>query len=228
MAVMAKVPAAGEVKTRLCPPLTPAQAAGLAGCFLQDRVEQLAAVPSADPMVAFAPPEREPELRRLLGPEVRLVVQRGADLGARLDGLLTELLADGYPGAIAVDADSPTLPTAFLRRACAALLDDAADVVVGPCEDGGYYLVGLRRPVPALFRDIPWSTPAVLPETVRRARALELRLGLLPPWFDVDREPDLARLRAPAASGAGGAAGGGAEPAYRPRRTLAFLEAELP
>ncbi|HEV8674399.1 MAG TPA: TIGR04282 family arsenosugar biosynthesis glycosyltransferase [Methylomirabilota bacterium] len=220
VAVMAKVPTAGEVKTRLCPPLTPVQAATLARCFLQDRVEQLGALEAADPLVAFAPPEGEAEMRELLPNAVRLVPQSGADLGARLDRLLSDLLADGYPGAIAVDADSPTLPTAFLGRACAHLLDETADVVVGPCEDGGYYLLGLRRPAPALFREMPWSTPAVLDETLARARRLGLRVALLPAWFDVDREEDLARLRA-----GGPPAGSPAGPPFSPRRTLAFLEA---
>lgn len=214
LAVVAKVPAPGEVKTRLCPPLVATEAAALARCFLLDRVEQLAAVPGGDPLVAFTPREREDELRSLLPAGVRLVAQNGIDLGTRLDRLLTDLLAEGYVGAIAVDADSPTLPTAFLHRACRSLLGGPTDVVVGPCEDGGYYLIGLRAPAPALFRDIPWSTPSVLEETVARARWLGLRLTLLPRWFDIDRGEDLARLRV-------GAAGG---EAFHPRRTLAFLE----
>ena len=218
LAVMAKVPAAGEVKTRLCPPLAPAEAAALARCFLLDRVEQLAAVADADRLVAFAPREREAEVRALLGAGVRLVPQAGVDLGARLDHLLTSLLVEGYPGAIAVDADSPTLPTAFVERAGRLLVEDAADVVLGPCEDGGYYLIGLRRPAPALFRAMPWSTPAVTEETVARARRLGLRLGLLPRWFDVDRGEDLERLRQPASA---------PPEAFQPPRTLAFL-AELP
>jgi len=152
----------------------------------------------------------------LLPPGVRLVPQTGTDLGARLDRLLTDLLAEGYAGAIAVDADSPTLPTAFLQRACGDLLADTADVVVGPCEDGGYYLIGLRAPAPALFDGMPWSTPHVLEETVTRVRWLGLRLTLLPRWFDVDRSEDLARLRAAAAV---------TPEAFRPPRTLAFLEA---
>jgi hypothetical protein len=217
VAIMAKVPAAGEVKTRLCPPLTPVQAAGLARCFLQDRVAQLREISTVAPVVAFTPPEREPEVRALLPDGVRLVPQQGADLGARLDRLLTDLLAEGAVGAIAVDADSPTLPTEFVRRACVHLAEREADVVLGPCDDGGYYLIGLRQAAPALFREMPWSTPAVLDETVARARRLGLRLALLPPWFDVDRGEDLERLRASAHTPG----------AHQPRRTLAFLAREL-
>ena len=218
LAVMAKVPAAGEVKTRLCPPLTPAAAATLARCFLQDRVEQLATLEGSDALVAFAPPEGEAELRALLPAGTRLVPQVGADLGARLDRLLSDLLAEGYAGAAAVDADSPTLPTRFLRRAGEILRDETADVVIGPSDDGGYYLIGLRTPVPALFQDMPWSTPAVLDETLARARRLGLRLALLPAWFDVDRGVDLARLRTGET---------GAPDAFRPPRTLAFVRDEL-
>jgi rSAM/selenodomain-associated transferase 1 len=217
VAIMAKVPAAGEVKTRLCPPLTPAQAAGLARCFLQDRIAQLREIPTVTPVVAFTPPEREPELGPLLPDGVRLVPQRGADLGARLDRLLTDLIAEGAEGAIAVDADSPTLPTEFVRRACAHLAEPGVDVVLGPCDDGGYYLIGLRQAAPELFREMPWSTSAVLDETVARARRLGLRLLLLPSWFDVDRGADLERLRASVH----------APDAHRPPRTLAFLAREL-
>jgi len=215
LAVMAKVPAAGVVKTRLCPPLQPTGAAALARCFLLDRVEQLATVDGTDRIVAFAPAEREGEMRALVPAGVRLVPQAGVDLGARLDRLLTDLLAEGYAAAIALDADSPTLPTAFVETACRGLLDRTADVVVGPCDDGGYYLIGLRTPAPVLFRQMPWSTAAVLTETVDRAKRAGLRLTLLPPWFDVDRAEDLARLRRSAE----------APEAFRPRRTLAFLDA---
>src|SRR5262245_1465031 len=209
---MAKVPAAGQVKTRLCPPLAPDEAAALATCFLLDRIEQLHEVVDGDPMVAFAPRDREADMRFRVPAGVRLVPQEGADLGARLDRILSDLLMEGYIGAIAVDADSPTLPTAYIQRACDELLRGVADVVVGPCEDGGYYLIGLRLPAPGLFAAMPWSTPVVTAETLDRARRLGLGLALLPSWFDVDRGEDLARLRTAEASGG-----------FRPRRTLAFL-----
>jgi uncharacterized protein len=212
VAIMAKVPIAGAVKTRLCPPLRPNEAATLARCFLQDRVDQLAALPLGEPMVAFTPPGQAAAVRSLVPPKVRLIPQAGEDLGARLDRVLTDLLAEGYAGAIAVDADSPTLPSAYLEAACCHLQEGRADVVIGPSEDGGYYLIGLRQPAPALFRTMAWSTPAVLPETLARVGEARLRLHLLPAWFDVDRGADLERLLAPPP-----------EEAFRPRRTLAFI-----
>jgi len=84
--------------------------------------------------------------------------------------------------------------------------------VLGPCEDGGYYLIGLRAPQPALFEDMPWSTERVLALTVGRARDRQLGIHLLPVWFDVDTEPDLRRLHAEMT-----AAGDG------PARTFAFV-----
>jgi glycosyltransferase A (GT-A) superfamily protein (DUF2064 family) len=111
---------------------------------------------------------------------------------------------EGAPGAIAVGTDSPSLPTAYLRQACAHLLDGRADVVVGPCEDGGYYLIGLRAPAPTLFEAMPWSTSVGLEETLTRIRRLGLRPALLPTWFDVDRSEDLACLGAAVAQPAAG------------------------
>ena len=143
---MAKVPIAGAVKTRLCPPLQPDEAAELARCFLEDRVEQLGAVPVGDRLVAFTPPEHALAVRALVPPDVRIVPQQGVDLGARMNGLLTDLLVEGYAGALVVGTDTPTLPTAYLLEAAAVLRQAAADLVLGPSEDGGYYLIGLTAP----------------------------------------------------------------------------------
>lgn len=93
-----------------------------------------------------------------------------------------------------MDSDSPTLPVAFLEQAFRALDDPAVDVVLGPCDDGGYYLIGLRAPCPALFRGIVMSTSTVAAETLERARARGLRVACLPSWYDVDTPEDLERL----------------------------------
>jgi uncharacterized protein len=212
LAAMATAPIAGAVKTRLCPPLRPDEAAELARCFLEDRVEQLGAVPAGDRLVAFTPPEQARAVRALVPRGVRLVPQRGADLGARMSGLLEDLLAEGYAGALVVGTDTPTLPTAYLAEAVTVLRQAVADVVLGPSEDGGYYLIGVTAPAPELFADMTWSTATVYEETLRRARAAGRRVAMLPTWFDVDRVADLARLRDDPG-----------RDAYRPRRTLACL-----
>ena len=124
-----------------------------------------------------------------------LIPQAGSDLGDRLHRLCAILLERGHPAAILIDSDTPTLPTSYLVDATARLQSETTDMVLGPTEDGGYYLIGLKRPCRALFDGVPWSGPAVLTETLRRASAKRLRVSTLPIWFDVDTPDDLVRLR---------------------------------
>jgi uncharacterized protein len=193
---MAKVPGAAPVKSRLHAALTATRATELYRCFLLDRLDALVAVPDVAPVVAFTPPQARERMAALTPPGVRLIAQEGDGLTERLTRLFERLLGEGHPGALAMDSDSPTLPMAYVAAGARALADDEADVVVGPCDDGGYYLIGLRRPRAALFEDVPWSTADVLAVTLDRARGLGLRVRLLPAWFDVDTEADLRRLRA--------------------------------
>ena len=191
---MAKAPGATAVKSRLHSVLGAETATRLYECFLRDRLDGLGAVAGIDCVVAFTPAAAEAAIAGIAPPRFTLLAQRGADLGARLDAVLTELLAAGHPGAIAIDSDSPTLPMDYVSEAASRLLRGAADAVVGPCDDGGYYLIGLRQPQPLLFEAMPWSTARVLPLTLERAQRLGLRMHVLPPWFDVDTEADLVRL----------------------------------
>jgi glycosyltransferase A (GT-A) superfamily protein (DUF2064 family) len=118
----------------------------------------------------------------------------GADIGDCLNRALSHLLGRGHDGVLALNSDGPTLPVGYLKQALARL--DEADVVLGPGEDGGYYLIGFKEPHPGLFREIDWSTERVTAQTLERAEALDLRVSMLPPWYDVDTAVDLARLRA--------------------------------
>jgi rSAM/selenodomain-associated transferase 1 len=195
VAIMAKAPRPGDVKTRLCPPLSPAQAADLGRAFLLDKIAQVRALPGVTPAIAFSP-ENERALFERLAPGFTLVPQRGEDLGARLHGALDELLRRGHAAALAIDSDTPTLPSEFLEQAVLGSGKDEVDVVLGPTEDGGYYLVGVREARRELFEAIPWSTAAVLTTTLARARAAGLKAACLPSWFDVDTPADLERLRA--------------------------------
>jgi rSAM/selenodomain-associated transferase 1 len=194
LAVMGKRPVPGRVKTRLCPPLSPDAAADLAECLLRDAVEQVRRIPGARPALAYDPPEAATYFRELAGDGVLLVAQAGADLGLRMHGALARLLAE-HPGAVLLGADMPGLPDAFLAEAVTHLDQGAGDVVVGPSADGGYYLIGLRAPAGALFEAMSWGTPAVLEQTLGRARDAALRVHLLPPWHDLDSPADLARLK---------------------------------
>ena len=195
LCIMAKAPEAGQVKTRLCPPLSAFDAAELSRCFLLDKVAQVREVTRAEPVVAYAP-EGAAAVFEALAPGFRLLPQRGDDLTARLLSVLDRLFADGCEAAIMIDSDTPTLPVGLLERAVSLVSSGEHDLVLGPSEDGGYYLIGLRRLHPELFEGMPWSTAAVLEETLRRAGALGLRTARLRAWYDVDTATDLARLTA--------------------------------
>lgn len=194
VAIMAKAPRPGEVKTRLCPPLLAAEAAALYRCFLLDKIAAVRALVGAHPVLAYTPDEAHAEFAAL-APDFTLVPQRGLDLGARLHATLAGLLAAGHPGAIAVDSDTPTLPREFLQQAVDCLARPGPDVVLGPTEDGGYYLIGVRAAHRTLFDGVPWSTAAVLEITLRRAAAAGLHAVCMRPWFDVDTPGDLQRLQ---------------------------------
>jgi uncharacterized protein len=194
VAVMAKAPHAGGVKTRLCPPLSPREAAALARGFLRDRIAQARSLTGARPVIAYTPASERARFERL-APDFALVAQRGPDLGARMRSTLATLLASGHRAAIVIGTDTPTLPTTVIQQAVDRLAAADVDVVLGPAEDGGYYLIGVRADHPTLFDDVPWSTPAVLEITLGRARAAGLRTLCLAAWFDVDTPDDLSRLR---------------------------------
>jgi rSAM/selenodomain-associated transferase 1 len=192
---MAKVPGATPVKSRLHTALTPGTATALYRCFLLDRLDGVVGLEGVVPVLAFTPAEALPAAVALAPPDFRLVAQRGTGLGARLIALFDELLEKGYGAVVVMDSDSPTLPVSYVAEAVTTLETEKADVVLGPTEDGGYYLIGLRSSAPPLFEDVPWSTQKVLDVTLDRARRLGLRVHLLPQWFDVDTEVDLGRLR---------------------------------
>jgi hypothetical protein len=190
--VVAKRPAPGQTKTRLTPPLTPEQAAQLYESFLRDTLALIRRVPDVYPILAYLP-EGEEDYFRALAPGFDLRPQVGADLGARLDHALTQCLSDGFAHAVIMDSDSPTLPAEYLAQAFDAL--DSADAVLGPCDDGGYYLIGLKRPAPRLLRAVPLSAPTVMRDTLARAAEENMSVAQLPPWYDVDTVAELARLR---------------------------------
>lgn len=191
--VVAKQPAAGQTKTRLCPPLDGKTAADLYACFLRDTLDLMRRVPGVRREVGYLPAGAEGYFRAL-APDMALRLQRGADLGERLDHLLTATLAEGAQKAVVMDSDSPTLPAAYVAQAFAQL--DTHDVVLGPCDDGGYYLIGLRQPQPRLLREVTMSTPRVVLDTLAIADELGLRTALLPGWYDVDTAAELTRLSA--------------------------------
>lgn len=191
--VFAKEPRAGEVKTRLCPPLTPEQAAELYACMLDDVLEASAAEAKAlglAPLLLVAPASACGRLA-VRAPGWRVLAQRGPDLGARMERAAADAAALGHAPLLLRGSDTPALEPAVLREGLEALAE--VDLALSPAPDGGYGLVALRRAAPGLFSH-PMSTPRVLDDTLARARALGLRARLLAPSFDLDVAADLALL----------------------------------
>jgi len=194
LAVMAKTPQAGAVKTRLVPPLDVEEAALLNTCFLQDVTDCIATLlsESIHGYVAYTPVGHESAFDGLLPTRFRLFPQRGEDLGERLLHVTEDFLAAGYEAVCLINSDSPTLPSALLRQAVGALKLAGDRLVLGKAIDGGYYLIGLKRAHRRLFEGITWSSSAVFRQTLERAAEIGLDVQLLPAWYDVD---DLESLR---------------------------------
>lgn len=191
--VFVKAPVPGRVKTRLCPPLKPAQAAGLHIALVKDSLASARAIPGARLEVFYEPSPEFPDLR-WLGEAIAFRTQRGEDLGRRLDQAFAEVFDRGAAKAVAIGTDCPELGPSILREAFALL--NRADVVLGPAADGGYYLIGLKEPASFLFEGVSWSTPSVFRQTRERAELHRLTLAVLPTLSDVDTISDLETLAA--------------------------------
>lgn len=199
LAVMAKAPRPGRVKTRLSPPLTPEQAAALSACFLRDTVASIsesALKSHAKLVISYTPEGDEDAFCGILDENALLLPQRGDGFGERLLATAQDLFACGFSAVCLIDSDSPTVPTSEYIAAATALLNPGNRVVLGGSEDGGYYLIGMQTPVARLFEEIAWSTAAVAAQTRERAAEAGLAIEELRQWYDVDDADSLGRLYA--------------------------------
>lgn len=197
-ALMAKAPRVGRVKTRLIPPLRPEEAAELSRCFIRDmsaNVAEIARRQRGVGAVAFTPPDDAAAFDDLLPPGCLLLPQRGADLGERLLHAAEDLLAAGFAGLCLINADSPTLPPVRLAEAAVLLRQPGDRVVLGEADDGGYYLIGLKRVHITMFDRIDWSTPRVFGQSLARAAEIGLEVARLAPWYDIDDAATMSRLQ---------------------------------
>jgi uncharacterized protein len=203
IAIMAKASTPGLTKTRLVPPLTYEEAAALNTAFLRDVADNIlfAARNAARhagivAYAAYGPPGSQEFFGRQLPQSVGLIADWLPDFGACLLRAIEQIFARGHAGAVVLNADSPTLPTALLNETAEMLARPGDRAVLGPSSDGGYYLLGLKAAHRRLFEDIAWSTERVAEQTRARACEIGLDLHLLPEWYDVDDVITLRRLRA--------------------------------
>ena len=216
LAVMTKAPQPGRVKTRLVPPLTPEEAAELNKCFLRDTAAAISSACSgglkpadaastqsglgahkapqqnASGIAVYTPLGAESAYADLLPPDFSLLAQRGERFGERLYFAVEDLFTCGFDSVCLIDSDSPAVPAENFEKAIELLSKREDSVVLGPSDDGGYYLIGVKKPHRGLFEQIDWSTERVLDQTIQRAIELELEVKLLPEGYDVD---DAASLR---------------------------------
>lgn len=198
LVLMAKAPLAGQVKTRLIGALSAEDAADLYAAFLSDTfavMEDAADERESVRLVLCYTPEGEEEAFEKVEREGSLMLaQRGDTLGERLENCFTDLFEHGFNSVVIIGGDSPTLPVENLLTAFDSLTDED-EIVIGPAEDDGYYLLGMRKLHPRVLEDIPWSTNEVLAVTRRRILEAKLNLIELPVCYDVDTPEDLQRLR---------------------------------
>ena len=205
LALMTKAPRAGQVKTRLVPPLTNDEAAQLNRCFLQDTGSAISvccssstALNSGPPMVygiaVYTPVGAESDYSAILPRDFSLLPQRGENFGERLYFAAEDLFKSGFKAVCLIDSDSPTIPAENFTRAIELLSLPGNRIVLGPCEDGGYYLIGLKRLHREVFERIDWSTERVFEQTRQRATQIGVEVHELPRGFDVDDRATLHRL----------------------------------
>ncbi len=192
---MAKVPRAGNVKTRLQPFLSAEQCRTLAEAFLFDTIHK-ARNASDRLIIAFAPAHEKDYFADSFFENSLLIEQHGADLGEKMSNAFEfAFRRNADSSVVLIGTDSPTFPAEFIEQAF-DFLDANADSVLGKSDDGGFYLIGLRRKIYArLFENVEWSSPRVFEQTARNIERLEMNLRLIPDWYDVDAPDDLRRLR---------------------------------
>jgi rSAM/selenodomain-associated transferase 1 len=207
LGVMTKAPLAGRVKTRMVPPLTPEEAAELNRCFLRDTAAAISSACShravgdarktarASAIAVYTPVGAELAYKDILPDDFSLLPQRGDKFGERLYFAVEDLFKCGFDSVCLIDSDSPTVPAENFAEAVELLSTSDDRIVLGPSDDGGYYLIGVKKPHRHLFEQVDWSTERVLNQTIQRATEIGLEVKLLPSGYDVDDADSLRRLR---------------------------------
>lgn len=190
--VFAKEPVRGKVKTRLNGYLSGEECLNLYKAFLKDTIELAKKIKCENKILAYDS-SKSPELLKEFSGKFSLYKQKGRNLGHRMHNAFEYATKRKADKIIIIGSDTPTLPVSFIERAFEHL--DRFDVVLGPSRDGGYYLIGLKKPCLGIFRGIKWSTESVLKNTTRNIQNLKKNIVLLEEWYDVDERRSLMRLK---------------------------------
>lgn len=191
--IMTRAPIAGATKTRLEACFSPEECAELHKAFLLDTIELTSKFRNVTVFLAFTPQRQRELFEKMLVHPVVLLPQRGNNLGKRIYEAVKTAFSQGFSPIITIGSDSPTLQPLHIEKAFKAL--KAADVCLGPSQDGGYYLIGMRLAHKKLFEGIPWGENKVFKTTVGTAKRAGFKIEILPEWYDVDTPNDLRRLR---------------------------------
>lgn len=197
LGIMTKAPEAGKVKTRLTPPLTPEEAAALNICFLRDLSMSISRACQQSPACGvgiYTPVGAESAYEDILPQKFFLIPQREGNFGERLLLATEDLFGVGFESICLINSDSPTVSSAIFAEAAIKLANPGDRVVLGPSDDGGYYLIGLKRTHRRLFEEIDWSTERVFDQTKARAAEIGVKVHELAVEFDVDDRTSLTRL----------------------------------
>lgn len=197
LGIMTKVPQAGRVKTRLTPPLAPEESAELNKCFLRDLAQSIIKAGAQSPgrgVGVYTPVGEESSYEELLPADFFLIPQRGQDFGDRLVFAAEDLFKVGFASVCLINSDSPTVSGSIFAEAANELARPGDRIVLGPSDDGGYYLIGMKRLHRRAFAGIDWSTEHVFEQTMERASEIGVEVHLLPSGFDVDDRATLQRI----------------------------------
>jgi len=189
--IFAKHPTPGDVMTRLCPPLTPEEAADVHRACVRLLCERAFRAWPVRPTLVISPDDAEPRFREFVGPYIPILPQGDGDLGERLTRAAEAVLQNGSPPLLIMGTDSPTMPADRLAAAQVQLKE--ADAVLGPCRDGGFYMLGLNRVVPGMLDGVAWGTERAAAQTIERMQSRGLKVATIDPWYDIDRPDDLER-----------------------------------
>jgi rSAM/selenodomain-associated transferase 1 len=197
LGIMTKAPEPGKVKTRLTPPLIGNEAAELNICFLRDLSRSIAAAEkqaAAQGVAIYTPVGKESAYRDILPAGFLLIPQREGNFGERLERAVSDLLAAGFASVCLINSDSPTVPEENFAEAANELAKAGDRIVLGPSDDGGYYLIGMKKLHRHVFEEIDWSTERVFEQTVQRAGEIGVPVHELAKGYDVDDQSTLCRL----------------------------------